>query len=585
MRLRVYIFYLFILTLGVVLIVKLYQIQILQGKYFKELAEGNRIRLFAVSAPRGEIIDRKGKVLAKNRPSFTVSVIPFEGEKEESLKLLSKITGVSYSEIKEKIKEAPNRLQPVNIILDANLEIVSKIKELEDKLPGVLVVTNVIREYPNRSLASHILGYVGEVSKEEIKSLRDLGVKMGDIIGKSGIERTYQSKLMGIHGGEQVEVDAMGRPIKILGKVPPIPGSTVVTTIDLDLQKVVEESLQRRGLPGAIVVMDPRNGDILAMASYPNFDPNSFAKGITPREWRELLSPKKPLLNRAISAVYPPGSTFKIAVALAALAERVVDKDTIFYCPGSMMVGNRRFKCWTSHGRIDFLTAIARSCDVAFYTIGLKLGAERIARYAKMLGLGESTGIDIPGEVKGLIPEPSWKKEPWYIGDTANMSIGQGYVQVTPVQMAVLVSAIANGGKVYRPRIVSKIINQDGTIETIPPGLIRDISKFRREIDIIKEGMELVVKAGTGSLARLDRVTVAGKTGTAENFPNIENPLGKDHAWFIAYAPTDNPKIAVSIVIEQGGHGGSTAAPISAEIISYYLTGEKIIRGGGWQGD
>lgn len=585
MRIRVYIFYLFILTLGVVLIVKLYQIQILQGEYYKELAEGNRIRLFSVSAPRGEIIDRKGKVLAKNRPSFTVSVIPFEGEREESLKLLSKITGVSYSEIKEKVKEAPNRLQPVNIVLDASLEMVSKIKELEDKLPGVLVATNVIREYPNRSLASHILGYVGEVSKEEIKSLKDLGVKMGDIVGKSGIERTYQSKLMGVPGGEQVEVDAMGRPIKILGTVPPVPGSTVVTTIDLDLQKVVEESLQRRGLPGAIVVMNPENGDILAMASHPDFDPNSFARGITPKEWKELLSPKKPLLNRAISAVYPPGSTFKIAVSLAALAEGVVDKDTIFYCPGSMMIGNRKFKCWTSHGRINFLNSIAKSCDVAFYTIGLKLGAEKIAKYSKLLGLGELTGIDIPGEIKGLIPEPSWKKEPWYIGDTANMSIGQGYVQVTPIQMAVLVSAIANGGKVYKPRVVSKIINQDGTVETLPSTLIRDLSKFKREIDIIREGMELVVKAGTGSLARLEGITVAGKTGTAENFPNIENPLGKDHAWFIAYAPADSPKIALSIVIEQGGHGGSTAAPIAAEIINYYLTGEKIIRGGGWQGD
>ncbi|MBC7319513.1 penicillin-binding protein 2 [bacterium] len=585
MRVRVYIFYLFILTLGIVLIVKLYQIQVVQGEYFRELAEGNRIRLFSVSAPRGEIIDRKGRIMAKNRPSFTVSVIPFEGEKEESLKLLSKITGVSYTEIKEKIKGAPNKLQPVNIVLDADLKMVSKIKELEDKLPGVLVTTNVIREYPNKSLASHILGYVGEVSKEEMEVFKDLGVGMGDIVGKAGIERTYQGKLMGVPGGEQVEVDAMGRPIKILGTVPPIPGSTLVTTIDLDLQKIVEESLHRRGLPGAIVVMDPRNGDILAMASYPDFNPNSFARGITSKEWRELLSPKKPLLNRAISAVYPPGSTFKIVVALAALAENVVDRDTTFYCPGSMMIGNRRFRCWTAHGRINFLSAIAKSCDVTFYTIGLKLGAERIARYAKLLGLGEPTGIDIPGEVKGLIPEPSWKKEPWYIGDTANMSIGQGYVQVTPIQMAVLVSAIANGGKVYKPRIVSKIINQDGTVEVLPPILIRDLSKFKREIDIIREGMELVVKAGTGSLAKLEGITVAGKTGTAENFPNAENPLGKDHAWFIAYAPADNPRIALSIVIEQGGHGGSTSAPISAEIINYYLTGEKIIRGGGWQGD
>jgi len=585
MKARIYIFYLFILTLGAVLIIKLYQIQIIQGPYYRELAEGNRIRLLSVSAPRGEVIDRQGKIMAKNRPSFTVSVIPFEGNREESLKLLSKIVNLSYTEIKKKIEEAPNNLQPVNIILDANLEIISKIKELEDKLPGVLVTTNVIREYPNRTTASHILGYVGEVSKEEMKIFREYGVRMGDIVGKMGIEREYQKELMGIPGGEQVEVDAMGRPIKILGTVPPIPGSTLVTTIDLDLQKVVEESLKRRGLPGAIVVMDPRNGDILAMASNPDFDPNSFAKGITAEEWKRLLSTKKPLLNRAISAAYPPGSTFKIAVALGALVEGIVDRDSSFYCPGSMLIGNRKFGCWTAHGRINFLNAIARSCDVAFYTMGLKLGPERIAKYARLLGLGDFTGIDIPGEVRGLIPDPSWKKGPWYIGDTANMSIGQGYVQVTPIQMAVLVSAIANGGKVYRPRIVSKIIGQDGTVKIQSPILIRDLSKFKREIGIIKEGMKLVVDIGTGNLARVEGVTVAGKTGTAENFPNIENPLGKDHAWFIAYAPADNPKIALSILIEQGGHGGSTSAPIAAEIISYYLTGRRITRGGGWQGD
>jgi len=585
MRLRVYTFYIFTLFLGTILIVKLYQIQIIQGSYYREMAEGNRIRLLSVSAPRGEILDRKGRVMAKNRPSFSVSVIPFEGNKEESLKLLSRIINVPYTEIKNKVDNAPNRLQPVNIILDADMKIVSKIKELEDRLPGVLVTTNVIREYPNKNVASHMLGYVGEVSSEEMKIFQKYDVRMGDIVGKAGIEREYQNELMGVAGGEQVEVDAMGRPIKILGIVPPIPGSTLVTTIDLELQKVVEESLKRRELPGAIVVLDPRNGDVLAMASNPDFDPNSFAKGITAKEWKELLSAKKPLLNRAISAVYPPGSTFKIAVALAALVEGIVDEDTVFYCPGSMMIGNRRFKCWTSHGRINFLNAIAKSCDVAFYSIGLKLGAEKIAKYARLLGLGDLTGVDIPGEVKGLIPDPSWKKEPWYIGDTANMSIGQGYVQVTPIQMAVLVSAIANGGKVYKPRVVSKIIRQDGTIETQPPTLVRDLSNFRREIGIIQEGMKLVVEKGTGILAKVEGISVAGKTGTAENFPNIENPLGKDHAWFIAYAPVDNPEIALSIVIEQGGHGGSTSAPIAAEIISYYLTGRKIIRGGGWQGD
>ncbi len=585
MKPRIYAFYLFILILGIVLIVKLYQIQIIQGPYYKELAEGNRIRLISVSAPRGEIVDRYGKIMAKNRPSFTISVIPFEGNREESLKLLSKIINLPYTEIKKKIDEAPNSLQPVNIILDADLEIISKIKELEDKLPGVLVTTNIIREYPNGNTASHILGYVGEVSKEEIKIFQAYGVKMGDIVGKTGIERGYQKELMGIPGGEQVEVDAMGRPIKILGTVPPIPGSTLVTTINLDLQKVVEESLKRRGLPGAIVVMDPRNGDVLAMASNPDFDPNSFARGITAEEWKKLLSIKKPLLNRAISAAYPPGSTFKIAVALGALVEGITDKNTLFYCPGSMLIGNRKFRCWTTHGRIDFLNAISKSCDVAFYTIGLKLGLEKMAKYARLLGLGNLTGIDIPGEARGLIPDPSWKKGPWYIGDTANMSIGQGYVQVTPIQMAVLVSTIANGGKVYKPRIVSKIISQDSTVKIQPPVLIRDISKFKKEIDIIKEGMKLVVDVGTGNLAKVRGVTVAGKTGTAENFPNIENPLGKDHAWFIAYAPTDNPKIALSIIIEQGGHGGSTAAPIAAEIISYYLTGERITRGGGWQGD
>ncbi|HRU33418.1 MAG TPA: penicillin-binding protein 2, partial [bacterium] len=500
--------------------------------------------------------------LAKNRASFAVYVIPFEGNREESLKILSGIIGIPYAEIKGKLDKASNSLQPVNILPDASIEIVGKIKELEDKLPGVLVVTDVIRDYPYKNIASHILGYIGEVSSEEMKIFQEDGVRMGDTIGKAGIERGYQVALMGVRGGEQVEVDAMGRPIKVLGTVPPIPGSTLVTTIDLDLQRIATESLKRRGLPGAIVAIDPQNGDILAMVSSPDYDPNSFAKGISAKEWERLLSPERPLLNRAISAVYPPGSTFKVAVALAALAEDIVNEDSVFYCPGSMVIGNRRFKCWTSHGRIDFLDAIADSCDVSFYTMGIKVGAEKIARYARLLGLGDLTGVDIPGETRGLIPEPSWKKEPWYIGDTANMSIGQGYVQVTPIQMAVLASTVANGGKVYKPRVVSEIVNQDGTKTSQPAVLVRDLSKFKKEIAIIKKGMKMVVDTGTGTSARVNGISVAGKTGTAENFPTKSNPQGKDHAWFIAYAPTDNPKIALSIVVEQGGHGGSTSAPI-----------------------
>lgn len=585
MKSRIYVIYVFILTLSIILIVKLYQIQIIEGPHYRELAEGNRIRILPVSAPRGEILDRKGRVLARNRPSFAIYVIPFEGNKEESLKILSKLVGIPYIDIKKKLDMAPNSVQPVNIVPDASIETVSKIKELENKLPGVLVVTDIIRDYPHKNTASHILGYVGEVSSEEIRLFRQSGIKMGDIIGKSGIEREYQTALMGVKGGEQVEVDVMGRPTKVLGTVSPIPGSTLITTIDLDLQRVVEESLKRRGLPGAVVVMNPNNGDILAMASNPDYDPNSFARGISTKEWAELLSPERPLLNRAISAIYPPGSTFKIVVALAALAEGIVDESSIFYCPGSMIIGNRRFGCWTTHGRIDFLNAIAKSCDVTFYTLGIKLGAEKIARYARLLGLGEVTGIDIPGEVRGLIPEPSWKKGPWYIGDTANMSIGQGYVQVTPIQMAVLVSTIANGGRVYKPRLVSRIISKDGTETLLPVVKVRDLSNLKREIDIIKKGMKMVVDVGTGSLARVEGISVAGKTGTAENFPTKYNPLGKDHAWFIAYAPVDNPRIALSIVVEKGGHGGSTAAPIAAEIISYYLTGKRIMRGGEWRGD
>lgn len=585
MKGRIYVIYILILSLSVILTIKLYQIQIIEGPRYRELAEGNRIRILPVSAPRGEILDRKGRVLARNRPSFAIYVIPFEGNREESLRILSKLVEIPYTDIKKKLDKAPNSLQPVNIVPDASIEVVSKVKELEGKLPGILVVTDVIRDYPNKNTASHILGYIGEVSNEEMKLFQPSGIRMGDIVGKSGIEREYQVALMGVKGGEQVEVDAMGRPIKVLGTVPPIPGSTLITTIDLDLQKVVEESLKRRRLPGAVVVMNPKNGDILAMASNPDYDPNSFARGISTKEWVELLTPEKPLLNRAISAVYPPGSTFKIAVALAALAEGIVSEDSVFYCPGSMVIGNRKFVCWTTHGRINFLNAIAKSCDVTFYTLGLKLGAEKIAKYARLLGLGDVTGIDIPGEVRGLIPEPSWKKEPWYIGDTANMSIGQGYVQVTPIQMALLVSTIANGGKVYKPRIVSKIISQDGTETSLPVVQVRDLSKFKKEIDIIKRGMEMVVDVGTGILARVEGISVAGKTGTAENFPTKYNPLGKDHAWFISYAPKDNPQIALSVVVEQGGHGGSTAAPIAAEIISYYLTGKKIIRGGEWRGD
>ena len=585
MRKRTIIIYIFVIVLVNIIIWKLYQIQILEGVHYRELAEGNRIRLLSIAPPRGEVWDRKGRIIATNRPSFVISVIPFEGNKRESLELLSKIVQVPYIEIKKKLDNTSNNLQSVNIILDANIEIVGKIKELEDKLPGVLVNTEVIRYYPYKSLASHILGYIGEVSREQLDILGKEGVKMGDTVGKVGIEREYQKELMGTPGGQQVEVDAMGRPMKVLGMLSPTPGSTIVTTIDLDLQQLAEKSLEKRGLPGAIVVIDPRNGDVLAMASYPEYDPNKFAKGITAKEWNELLSSRRPLLNRAISSAYPPGSAFKIVTALAALRNNIANKDMTFYCPGYLMIGNRKFKDWTAHGRINFLDAIAESCDVTFYNLGLKVGAETLAQYARLLGLGSPTGIDLPGEISGLIPEPSWKKEPWYMGDTANMAIGQGYVQVTPLQMAVMVSAIANNGKIYKPRIVSEIIHQDGSKVVQPVTLIRDISAFKEEIDTIKEGMERVVERGTGTPARLVGIKVAGKTGTAENFPSRENPRGKAHAWFIAYAPAENPKIAVSVLVEQGEHGSSTAAPIAAELIDYYLTGNRIQRGGEWKGD
>ncbi|HDI78320.1 MAG TPA: penicillin-binding protein 2 [Desulfobacteraceae bacterium] len=573
------------------LFLRLWYLQILKGQLYRLRSEKNRIRLNETPSIRGKIFDRNGLLLVDNSPSYDLYVVPEEIRyPKETFNVLNRFVKFDLKESLNRYKNN-NRLPFIPFLIKKNISRVELVlvENHRFSLAGVMIKVRPVRRYRYGSLASHLLGYLGKVTKSELNA-EGLNLSPDDMVGRAGIEARYNKLLMGVKGGEQIEVDAMGRRIKVLNRVPPTSGYDLVLTIDTRLQRIVEDCLL--GKKGAIVAMNPRDGEILAMASSPNYDPNIFIQGMDINEWKSLVSKKGAFLqNRAISGQYPPGSVFKIVTAISALEEGMIDTDDEIFCSGKYRVGDTVFRCWKryGHGPISFYRAMAESCDIYFYKLGQRLGIEKIAKWAKELGLGRKTGIPLPGEKPGLVPTSKWKLKtygiPWQIGDTLAVSIGQGYLLVSPIQMAVMISSIFNGGYIYQPRLIKEIRPYDKRFEKIFEQKRRKIKVKAKTLCVVKRSMIHVVedKNGTGRRARVKGIRVAGKTGTAQLIStkerrskdkDISNEI-RDHAWFVAVAPADNPKIALSIIIEHGGHGGSTAAPIAAKIISEYLRWEK----------
>ncbi len=546
-----------------VIFARLFQLQVWQGARNRRIADGNRIRVVRQSAPRGEILDRRGRVLAGNRVAFSVCVVPEElsvAGYSDPVAGLAKLLGLPEKEVRRRLEQVEEtRAQPIAVWRNAPAEAVARLEEQSVYITGVTVLSNAVRNYPNGPLAAHVLGHVGEISAEELAALGDRGYRPGDLIGKTGVEKIAEEALRGRAGGEQVEVDARGRKVRTLGAVTPKSGRRVWLTLDLDLQRAAEEALGKHA--GAVVAMDPNTGEVLALVSHPAYDPNLFAGSLTKRDWQRLTGSGHPQLNRAVDSCYPPGSVFKPITAAAALEEGKADLDSRYYCSGSLSLGKWRLRCWKKggHGAITFLEGFAQSCNVMFALLGRAVGPEKLAEEARRFGLGRKTGIDLPQERSGLVPDPEWKKrkrkESWYPGDTCQMAIGQGDLLVTPLQVAEEFAAIANGGRLVRPHVISRIEGEEQSAKSMRAtslGLKKTtLADLRRCLKAV------VAPGGTAERIASDRYAIAGKTGTAEN------SSGKPHAWFAGYAPADNPRLVVVVIVEHGGHGGLVAAPIA----------------------
>jgi len=569
------------------LIARLWFLQIIRGSDMRATSENNRIRLTRLPAARGLVYDRFGDLLVDNRPSFDVVLVPEDTrDRPQTLAMLARHLDEPGEDLDRRIR-APSRRPPyAGIIVERDVEWddVVALETHQLDLPGVSIQVQPRRSYPYGPLASHLLGYVGEASDREL--VDDPRRRPGDIIGKGGLERVWDDELRGTAGGQQVEVDALGRRVRVLEEVPDVPGDTLVLTIDRDLQTVAERAMADHR--GAFVALDPRNGEILVMVSKPAYDPNLFARGIRAAEWHELIADTwKPLTNRATQGTFAPGSIFKVAVAAGLLAEHVVTPQSHVFCPGGTQFGNRWFRCWNrnGHGSVDLHMGIMQSCDVYFYLGGQRLGVDRIAEYVRRFGLGFPTGVALPHEAAGTIPDSDWKRRrfdaPWYPGETLSVAIGQGYVTVTPLQMATVAATIANGGTRYRPQYVKRIEAPDGSVRReMAPEVLGFADVDASVLDHVRSGMRDVVmnERGTGRRARVPGIAVAGKTGTAQ-VVSLSEASGKggrertrDHAWFIAYAPADAPTIAVACLVEHaGGGGGAIAAPIVGEVLAHYF--------------
>ncbi|MBO5651446.1 MAG: penicillin-binding protein 2 [Selenomonas sp.] len=553
-------------------------LQIYEGEYYARLAEGNRIRIIPTMAPRGTFFDRNGELLVQNRPGFAVSLMPVMTKIDPVvITRLSELLKVPVEEIDKKI-EAHTGFDPIRIKADVTPDIVTIIEEQKNNYPGVIIEVQPIRDYMNKEEAAHTYGYVSEINDMELEKKKDEGYKSGDIIGKFGLEKIYDKELRGENGGQQVEVDVTGKPVHIIGNKPPIPGDDLYLTIDKNLQTAAEKAVDEQlklihANAAAVVCLNPQTGEVLAMVSRPAFDPNLFAHGISSKDWNKLNNnPYHPMDNKAITGEYPPGSTFKIITGTAALTEGVVTPSELIMDSGHHWIIPKGNAEGEALGLINFQQAMAHSDNVYFYEMGNRLGIDRLEKYARMFGLGKITGIDLPYESDGLVANRRYKEKnfedgDWYLSETFDAAIGQGFNLVTPLQAAMVMGEIAADGKRYKPHLVNRIVAPDGsTVKEFKPELLGTLDVRPEVISLVQAGLHDVTKYGTAAgIFRGFPIEIAGKTGTAEN------PHGRDHGWFVAYGPFANPDIVVAVIVEQGGFGSQSAVPIGRKVLEAWF--------------
>lgn len=580
---------LIILRVGLLLVMallglQLWNLQIREGPRYRDLSENNRTRTVIMEPARGLIYDRNGVLLANNVPSFTLYV-SLEDVKDRELLItqLSSILGLEEELVRKKLTARGNKQLPRKVKDRLTLREATLVESHRLDLPGVMVQVESQRNYPGGVTASHLLGYVGEVSPDQLEKPEFADLHQGSIVGQYGVEKFFDRLVRGQAGQKSIEVDAVGHEKRTVVVEEPHSGDNLYLTIDSRLQKVAETLLGDE--TGAIVALDPRTGDVLAMASRPGFDPNILSRELTSKQWAEIVQDEgRPLNNRASQGQYPPGSVFKVMMAAAALETNTVTPSTTIHCNGGYQFGRRLYHDWKAggHGSVDLRHALVQSCDVYFYTVGQRMGIEAMASYAHQFGLGEETGIELPSERIGIVPSEAWKRkaknEPWLPGETISASIGQGYVNVTPLQMASLIGTVANNGVTYRPRLVQAVMDRaTGELKQRLAVSSRTLKLKPGTLPLIKEALAGVVQEGTATRAKSALVTIAGKTGTAQmtalrTGPEKDIPKKfRDHAWFVAFAPVDAPTIAVAVLGEHMGHGGSAAAPLAKELIETYV--------------
>lgn len=570
------------------LMLRLIWMQLFQGPQYKRVAEENRIRQVTSVAPRGIVYDRNKAVIVSNRPAFAISIIPSEySNSQDATIILANILGISTAEIDALLKAAEenNSYTPIRLKRDADDATIAKIQERKAYLPGVIIEAIPMRHYIYKDLAAQLLGYIGVMNEEEYQKGKSKGYHSGDLIGKDGLEKIWEDVLRGEEGGLQVEVNAMGEEVKVVGDKQSVPGKGIVLTLDANLQKAAEEVLSKQiefarsiGQPakgGAVVVLDVKTGGVLALVSSPRFDPNLFAGGISSKEWNKLITDtNNPLANKTIQNAYPPGSVFKIVTAAAALNMGYTTPTEVFDDKGVYVLNGWSFYGWNTKGlgKLDIVGALAWSSDPAFYELGRRMGADNLASYALTFGFGQPSGIKLLGEESGIVPTEEWKLnrygEMWYPGETLIAAIGQGYYLATPIQQTMLLMAVANGGVMYRPFVVDRVVNADGSkvLEQFQPEIVRTVYLSPEIWDTLRKGLKAVTTEGTGATVfRGLSVPVAGKSGSAET------GRGTVHSWFSCYAPADKPEIAVTVLVEEGGEGSISAAPVVRKVLEAYF--------------
>ncbi len=570
---------------------RIFFLSILHGSYYREIARGNSVRSVVISAPRGRILDKYEKSLVNNVPSVDAAIVPADLPVDSALKnrltqSLAKALSLNEEDVVAKIEsEEPKSVTPLLIKENISQEEYLTLSELSSDFPGIVLNRTAIRDYVDSKIFSHIVGYEGKIEKKEIEENPDY--LLTDYIGKQGIEKSYEKELRGAHGALQIEVNSKGESMRRVGIINPVPGNDLFLSIDGDLQRTLYVNLENilkdtDTRTASAVAINPKNGGILALVNLPSYDNNLFANNISSSQYSEMINdPDKPLFNRAVAGEYAPGSTIKPAIATAALSEGTITQSTIIDgLGGTLRVGSFSFGDWKAHGPSDVRTAIAESNDIFFYTIGggygpvEGLGMSRMKKYYNLFGFGSLTGIDIGGEADGFIPDEQWKMnklgEKWYIGNSYHASIGQGYVTATPLQIANYVAAIANGGTLYVPHLVEKIKDNSGNVRQINPQIIRQDFVSPSILKVVQEGMRKTITDGTAQTLKDLPLEVAGKTGTAQ-FGNED----KTHAWFVSYAPYNDPQIALVVLVEGGGEGHSSAVPVTKDVYKWYFGDRK----------